>query len=243
MLRRRRARRRRAADRGAGRARCYGGADAARARRAGGVHRALDHLVAVPRRLVARGQPHARLRRGASPARWRSCGWSRAAGRRCSSGVALGCVLVCGWALATKVFPSALAADETFARLREPFGYWNAVGLMAALGVPPLLWLAARRSGHAGGQRARVAGARAAVRLHDALLLARRAAGAADRPRVLVRRRAAAPARRCCRWSSPRSPSAPVVGVGVRARRALDRATSRSPRAPTPATSSARCCC
>ncbi len=42
-----------------------------------------------------------------------------------------------------------LAPDETFARLREPFGYWNAVGLMAALGVPPLLWLAARRSGHA----------------------------------------------------------------------------------------------
>ena len=64
-------------------------------------------------------------------------------------GVALACLIVCGWALATKVFPAALAADETFARLREPFGYWNAVGLMAALGVPPLLWLAARRSGHA----------------------------------------------------------------------------------------------
>jgi tetratricopeptide (TPR) repeat protein len=63
------------------------------------------------------------------------------------SGVALGCVLVCAWALATKIFPEALAADETFARLREPFGYWNAVGLMAALGVPPLLWVAARRTG------------------------------------------------------------------------------------------------
>ncbi|HYM58984.1 MAG TPA: O-antigen ligase family protein [Solirubrobacteraceae bacterium] len=63
-------------------------------------------------------------------------------------GVILGCLLVCGVALLTKVFPAALAPDETFARLREPFGYWNAVGLMAALGVPPLLWLAARRSGH-----------------------------------------------------------------------------------------------
>ena len=63
-------------------------------------------------------------------------------------GVALACVVVCGWALLTKVFPSALAHDETFARLREPFGYWNAVGLMAVLGMPPLLWLAARRSGH-----------------------------------------------------------------------------------------------
>ena len=67
---------------------------------------------------------------------------------------------MCGWALLTKVFPGALAPDETYARLREPFGYWNAVGLMAALGVPPLLWLAARRSGHAGRQRARVARAR-----------------------------------------------------------------------------------
>jgi len=63
-------------------------------------------------------------------------------------GVALACVVVCGWALLTKVFPSALAHDETFARLRDPFGYWNAVGLMAVLGMPPLLWLAARRSGH-----------------------------------------------------------------------------------------------
>ncbi len=63
-------------------------------------------------------------------------------------GVALASVVVCGWALLTKVFPSALAHDETFARLREPFGYWNAVGLMAVLGMPPLLWLAARRSGH-----------------------------------------------------------------------------------------------
>ena len=64
-------------------------------------------------------------------------------------GVAVASLIVCGWALATKVFPNLLAPDETFARLREPFGYWNAVGLMAALGVPPLLWLAARRSGHA----------------------------------------------------------------------------------------------
>ena len=63
-------------------------------------------------------------------------------------GIVLGCLLVCGVALLTKVFPAALAPDETFSRLREPFGYWNAVGLMAALGVPPLLWLAARRSGH-----------------------------------------------------------------------------------------------
>jgi hypothetical protein len=64
-------------------------------------------------------------------------------------GVGLGCLLVCGWALLTKVFPASLAGEETYARLREPFAYWNSVGLMAALGVPPMLWLAARRSGHA----------------------------------------------------------------------------------------------
>ena len=62
-------------------------------------------------------------------------------------GVACGTVAVCAWALLTKVFPGALAADELYARLRAPFEYWNSVGLMAALGVPPLLWLAARRSG------------------------------------------------------------------------------------------------
>ena len=64
-------------------------------------------------------------------------------------GVGAGCLLVCGWALLTKVFPASLAPDETYARLREPFAYWNSVGLMAALGVPPMLWLAARRNGHA----------------------------------------------------------------------------------------------
>ena len=63
-------------------------------------------------------------------------------------GVLAGSVLVCAWALLTKVFPAALAPDETFARLRAPFDYWNSVGLTAALAVPPLLWLAARRSGH-----------------------------------------------------------------------------------------------
>lgn len=65
------------------------------------------------------------------------------------AGVGLACTIVCVWALLTKVFPEALAGDERAARLRAPFGYWNAVGLMAAMGVPPTLWLASRRSGHA----------------------------------------------------------------------------------------------
>jgi hypothetical protein len=45
------------------------------------------------------------------------------------------------------VFPGALAGNETYARLRAPFDYWNSVGLNAAVGVVALLWLGARRSG------------------------------------------------------------------------------------------------
>ncbi len=62
----------------------------------------------------------------------------------------LACTIVSIYALATKVFPGWLAEEEIYARLREPFGYWNAVGLMAALGIPACLWLGARRTGHAG---------------------------------------------------------------------------------------------
>lgn len=61
------------------------------------------------------------------------------------SGVLLACLAACLYALATKVFPGSLNHDEFYARLREPFGYWNAVGLMGALAVPPLLWLGTRR--------------------------------------------------------------------------------------------------
>ena len=64
------------------------------------------------------------------------------------NGITVGCLLVCGWALMTKVFPATFSPDDTFARLREPFGYWNSVGLTAAMAVPPVLWLAARRTGH-----------------------------------------------------------------------------------------------
>ncbi|HUR86473.1 MAG TPA: O-antigen ligase family protein [Solirubrobacteraceae bacterium] len=64
--------------------------------------------------------------------------------------ITLAAVVVSGYAVLTKILPGALNPDETFARLREPFGYWNSVGLMAALGVPGCLWLGARRSGHQG---------------------------------------------------------------------------------------------
>jgi O-antigen ligase/Tfp pilus assembly protein PilF len=64
-------------------------------------------------------------------------------------GLALAAVVVCAYALATKVFPAGLAASDTYARLNEPYGYWNAVGLSAAMGVICCMWLGARRGGHA----------------------------------------------------------------------------------------------
>jgi O-antigen ligase len=56
---------------------------------------------------------------------------------------------VCGYALATKVFPGRLAPAVTYARLEEPYGYWNAIGLTAAMGAIGCMWLGARRAGHA----------------------------------------------------------------------------------------------
>jgi hypothetical protein len=62
-------------------------------------------------------------------------------------GIVLASAVVCGYALATKALPEWLNEFELFARLREPFGYWNAVGLSGALAVPGCLWLGARREG------------------------------------------------------------------------------------------------
>jgi hypothetical protein len=64
-------------------------------------------------------------------------------------GVILAAVIVCGYALLTKVFPARLDAHDIYARLQAPYGYWNATGLMAAMGVIGCMWLGARRTGHA----------------------------------------------------------------------------------------------
>ena len=62
--------------------------------------------------------------------------------------ITLACVVISAYAVTTKIAPGPLNPDEIYARLREPFGYWNSVGLMAALGVPGALWLGTRRTGH-----------------------------------------------------------------------------------------------
>ena len=74
-----------------------------------------------------------------SPQRWRSL----------LTAVLLACVAISLYALLTKILPAELAEEETYARLREPYGYWNAVGLTAAMGIPLALWFGARRDGHA----------------------------------------------------------------------------------------------
>jgi O-antigen ligase/polysaccharide polymerase Wzy-like membrane protein len=79
----------------------------------------------------------------ATPARWSAV----------LGGVLLAAVVVCGYALLTKVFPDAIGAKQdygpVYARLREPYGYWNAIGLAGALGAVGCIWLGARRTGHA----------------------------------------------------------------------------------------------
>ncbi len=67
-------------------------------------------------------------------------------------GIVLAAVVVCAYALLTKVLPNELAVSREasfYARLQEPYGYWNAIGLTAAMGAIGCLWLGARRAGHA----------------------------------------------------------------------------------------------
>lgn len=64
-------------------------------------------------------------------------------------GLLLGAAAVVVYALASRVWPETLAANEIYARIGQPYGYWNAVGVTAALAIPPAVWLGARRSGHA----------------------------------------------------------------------------------------------
>jgi O-antigen ligase len=61
-------------------------------------------------------------------------------------GVATAMAALSAYSLLAKVFPSTLASANTFGRLMAPFGYWNAIGIAAALGLGPALWAATRRN-------------------------------------------------------------------------------------------------
>jgi O-antigen ligase len=64
------------------------------------------------------------------------------------AGVTVAAVVVSAYALLAKILPGQLDPNETYARLQQPYGYWIATGLTAAMGAIGCLWLGARRDGH-----------------------------------------------------------------------------------------------
>ncbi len=64
-------------------------------------------------------------------------------------GIVLSSVVICGYVLMTKSLPNHFAGANGYARLYEPYGYWNALGLTAAMGAIGCMWLGGRRAGHA----------------------------------------------------------------------------------------------
>lgn len=62
-------------------------------------------------------------------------------------GLAVASVVMSLIAIASKISPELLSPREINARLREPLEYWNAVGLVAAFGVPLWLYYGTRRTG------------------------------------------------------------------------------------------------
>ncbi len=111
-------------------------------------------------------------------------------------GVTLASVVICGYALLTKSLPNHFPEANLFARLYEPYGYWNALGLTAAMGAIGCMWLGARRAGHA--LLSALAYPAMGVLLLTLLLAYSRGAlvALAGRARAVVLPRPAAPARR-----------------------------------------------
>jgi hypothetical protein len=61
--------------------------------------------------------------------------------------LALAAITLSAWAVVAKVFDLGTSGQSQYGRLLAPFGYWNATGLMAAMGMPALLWAGRRREG------------------------------------------------------------------------------------------------
>ncbi len=72
---------------------------------------------------------------------------SRRAAPQLLLGLLIGAIVPLIYALASRVWPAALAENEVSNRLGQPFDYWNAVGSVAAMAVPICLWLGSRRTG------------------------------------------------------------------------------------------------
>jgi len=65
-------------------------------------------------------------------------------------GIVLAAMAAVVYALAARVWPASIGETEISNRIGQPFQYWNAVGSTAALAIPGLLWLGARRNGVVG---------------------------------------------------------------------------------------------
>ncbi|MEO9121118.1 MAG: O-antigen ligase family protein, partial [Solirubrobacteraceae bacterium] len=83
------------------------------------------------------------------PGRWRSV----------VAGLGLAMVSLCLYGLLSKVFPGTLAASQADGRLAIPFGYWNAAGAAAVIGLAPCQWLWQRRDTGAWARALAVPGA------------------------------------------------------------------------------------
>jgi tetratricopeptide (TPR) repeat protein len=69
-----------------------------------------------------------------TPGRWRAL----------AGAIAVYATVIGAYALLVKVFPETFDPSGAVARLRAPFDYWNATGLVAAMGLPACLWAGAR---------------------------------------------------------------------------------------------------
>lgn len=63
---------------------------------------------------------------------------------RLLGGVLAGIVVICGYALSTRVFPHGAEGGFAGSRLASPIGYWNGLGLIAGMGAVLALVFAAR---------------------------------------------------------------------------------------------------
>lgn len=74
---------------------------------------------------------------------------TRAAPRGVAFGIAAGATIVALYALGGKIVPGLhfafidLNPGSEFSRVREPIGYWNAVGILCVMAAPVCIWLAA----------------------------------------------------------------------------------------------------
>lgn len=64
--------------------------------------------------------------------------------REVAIGLALAALVLATYALLSACLPT-LFGDDSFARLRQPFGYWNAVGAISAIGLLLWMWVGTRR--------------------------------------------------------------------------------------------------